>query len=416
MNPIQMVVPLFAGLIQFGEMVNLRRRRFPVGLVGVLAGLVAGLGSVLGATYTITNLGTLGGNGSIAFGINAEGTVVGGSLPAGGLPDEAFRYQDGVMTGLGTLPGATTSWALGINKEGVIVGHSYFPEFQAFIFQAFRYSGNSMVNLGTLGGRGSSAFGLNDAGWIVGSSELESGETRAFLYRDGVMTNLGTLGGDFSSAYSISASGVVVGESRNAEGLQRAFRFDGTLLDLGTLGGPRSAAYGINASNVIVGGASLASGSFHAFRYDGALHDLGTLGGSVSAANAINSAGVIVGNSTLPGGMIRHAFIYDGVLRDLNDLIPPGSGWILNTATGINERGQIVGQGEINGQLRGFLLTPNLVVRYTVRPDGSLEITSDGFLYESATLSGIYIGLGVKSVIVAPGAIAGSRFYQARES
>lgn len=416
MDLIHLVAPWFARLTRLWERVNLRRRRFPVGLVGVLAGSVAGFGSVLGATYTITNLGTLGGNGSIAFGINAEGTVVGGSLPAGGLPDEAFRYRDGVMTGLGTLPGATTSWALGINNEGVIVGHSYFPEFQAFIYQAFRYSGDSMVNLGTLGGRGSSAFGLNDAGWIVGSSELESGETRAFLYRDGAMTNLGTLGGDFSSAYSISASGVIVGESRNSEGVQRAFRFDGTLLDLGTFGGPRSAAYGINVSNVIVGGASVASGQLHAFRYDGVLQDLGTLGGSGSVAIAINSAGVIVGNSTIPAGPISHAFVYDGVLRDLNDLIPPGSGWVLNTATSINERGQIVGQGEINGQLRGFLLTPNLVVRYSVRPDGSIEIASDGFLYESATLSGVYTGLGVKVVIVAPSAVTGSRFYQARES
>jgi probable HAF family extracellular repeat protein len=43
----------------------------------------------------------------------------------------------------------------------------------------------------------------------------------------------------------------------------------------------------------------------------------------------------------------------------LNTLIRPNSGWVLNTATGINVWGQIVGSGMRNGQPHGFLLTPN---------------------------------------------------------
>jgi hypothetical protein len=34
---------------------------------------------------------------------------------------------------------------------------------------------------------------------------------------------------------------------------------------------------------------------------------------------------------------------------DLNTLLPANSGWVLNVARGINNKGQIVGTGTING-------------------------------------------------------------------
>jgi len=50
------------------------------------------------------------------------------------------------------------------------------------------------------------------------------------------------------------------------------------------------------------------------------------------------------------------AFLYTDAagMRDLNDLIPAGSGWFLQRATGINDRGQIVGFGRHNGQTAVF--------------------------------------------------------------
>ncbi len=45
-------------------------------------------------------------------------------------------------------------------------------------------------------------------------------------------------------------------------------------------------------------------------------------------------------------------------MQDLNSLIPAGSGWALSVARDINDAGQIVGEGVINGQQRAFLLTP----------------------------------------------------------
>jgi probable HAF family extracellular repeat protein len=49
-------------------------------------------------------------------------------------------------------------------------------------------------------------------------------------------------------------------------------------------------------------------------------------------------------------------------MQNLNDLIDPASGWVLREATGINERGQIVGWAELNGHEHAFRLTPQLVV------------------------------------------------------
>ncbi len=74
----------------------------------------------------------------------------------------------------------------------------------------------------------------------------------------------------------------------------------------------------------------------------------------------------------------RHAFLYgDGVLVDLNSLLPPGSGWVLGQATGINDSGQIVGEGIINGQTHGFLLSPS--AQPSVPEPGTLALLVTAF-------------------------------------
>jgi hypothetical protein len=45
-------------------------------------------------------------------------------------------------------------------------------------------------------------------------------------------------------------------------------------------------------------------------------------------------------------------------VQDLNGLIPAGTGWILNSATSINDAGQIAGAGTLNGAQHAFLLVP----------------------------------------------------------
>jgi probable HAF family extracellular repeat protein len=67
------------------------------------------------------------------------------------------------------------------------------------------------------------------------------------------------------------------------------------------------------------------------------------------------------------------------VLTDLNDFLPPDSGWTLIGASAINDQGQIVGYGQHNGQTRAFLLTPGQVVPAVPEP-GTLTLFGLGTL------------------------------------
>jgi probable HAF family extracellular repeat protein len=89
------------------------------------------------------------------------------------------------------------------------------------------------------------------------------------------------------------------------------------------------------------------------------MNDLGTLGGTFSDSAGINNHRHIVGTSTVAGGQ-QHAYLFSkGKMTDLNELIPASSGWTLIAATGINDAGEVVGNGTINGHAHAFLLTPS---------------------------------------------------------
>lgn len=92
------------------------------------------------------------------------------------------------------------------------------------------------------------------------------------------------------------------------------------------------------------------------------MRSLGTLGGVSSRANDINGLGQIVGRSELGvGSGFERAFLWDeGVMYNLDTLVPGHWGKTLVEATAINDLGHIVGyyQDGLSGRQGAFLLLP----------------------------------------------------------
>ncbi|GAG24493.1 unnamed protein product, partial [marine sediment metagenome] len=72
----------------------------------------------------------------------------------------------------------------------------------------------TVVDLGTLGGTESHAYGINNIGQVVGEAQIVAGPSHAFLWEDGVMTDLGTLGGQGSAARDMNEFGQVAGSAQ----------------------------------------------------------------------------------------------------------------------------------------------------------------------------------------------------------
>jgi probable HAF family extracellular repeat protein len=320
---------------------------------GVASSLIAATAIPAAAatsTYTMTDLGSLGYGVSRGFGINAGGEVVGQSYTNQTVTfgrhictahiSHPFSWAGGTMTDLGTL-GGIISQAAAVNRSGDIVGGSNRD--------AFLVHNGKMTDLGP-----GAATGINDFGEIAGGTSC----CHAFVISGGTRTTLPDLsgyGGGISGASGISNSHQIVGGSDNAQGYGHAVMWtNGTITDLGTLGGTQSAAYAINNLGQVTGWAHTASEATHVFLYSGGkMTDLGTFGLD-PVGEAINNHGVIVGQSG------NGAWIWSsGTFQNLNNLIPPGSGFTLDNATAINDNGQIVANGyNSTGQEHAFLLTP----------------------------------------------------------
>jgi len=331
---------------------------------------LASAGVAWGASYTVVDLGP-----GVAQNISNGGQVAGWTQDL-----KAFRVAAGGQAPVVIGAAGLESFAYGVNSSGLVAGTSY---------QNGDPHGTLWGNGGVAGdfGAGSFATAINDSGQVAG------GNGHAFVYAGGVMRDLGTLGGgSWSSAYGINAAGETIGYSDTAGGAFRAFFWtaESGLNPLGTLGGRNSYATSVNDHGLIAGHSTTAAGYEHAFiSWGGALIDLGTLGGTSSYASDINNSGAVTGYSFVPDEPNSHAFLYDnGVLIDLNSLIPANSGWELLSALAINDAGQIAGTGLYRGQSHAFRLDPaNVSVEGGVLPASIPEPGTLGLMLIGFTLA-----------------------------
>jgi probable HAF family extracellular repeat protein len=331
-----------------------------------------------GPIYQVVDLGSL----STATGVNSTGVAAGWSLNSASMH---AMVSNGVG---GAQPLAPThqSQAFGINDAGQIVGirHDANGNAQATMW----FSDGSAT---AMGGANSYALAINNSGTAAGS---QSGDAVRFTGGGAVSLGVGTA---WSAAYDINSSGGVAGTAQLSSGAFRAFTApgDGPVSMLGTLGGISSYGQAINSMGWLAGGSTTATGYLHAFFYaSGQMQDLGTLSGSGnSSAYGVNDSGQVVGYSQIAGGG-SSAFLWsNGQLRDLNDLIAADTGWRLLEASAINNQGQIVGFGLFNGIQRAFRL--DVLVPETQGDEGGEPHIPDTGIPEPGTWAMMAIGLAV---------------------
>ncbi|HWZ97695.1 MAG TPA: hypothetical protein VN025_08040 [Candidatus Dormibacteraeota bacterium] len=387
--------------------------RFSIGRVAGLLGLVATL-SLSFATisnaqsYNVTDLGYIGGvpKATNPNGISSDGQVTGYSYVSGSSVYNAFLFNGGPLDDLGALIPNGFSIGTSVNDFSDVVGYGTLAQGGT---HAFLVRNGIMSDLGTLpGGANSIAYAINNAGTIVGYSSSPNSGQRAAIFANGTVTDIGALndfgtpGAGISIAHAVNNKGQIAGWSYNFDTSVNGFSTHAFLFTNGVMrdiGGITAMGAGLNDNGKVVGTATYPDGEIHATRFEGtgAYTDLGNLkcviqdpitllpgialacinGQGNSAASAINNFGQIVGNSdTQTDG--QHALLYlNGRLRDLNWYIPANSGWVLQTATAINDAGEIVGNGTHNGVRAGYLLTPNCATDVT----DSISVARGGFSF-----------------------------------
>ncbi|HEV8123295.1 MAG TPA: hypothetical protein VGP80_03555 [Gemmatimonadales bacterium] len=300
------------------------------------------LGRNTAASFNMIDLGSLGGDSSVAYGLTGNDKVVGVSrTSAGEMHGFYWNRATSTMQDLGTL-GGNFSVAYSLNGLNQIVGQSATAtgEFHAFITTPFQ----AMADLGTLGGDYSIALGINQLTEVVGLSKVASGEMHAFKWtQSGGMVDLG-ISGNYSVGYSVETFSSTVGYYRTGAGTLHAYRLTpgGTVTDLGVLpGGQESWAEDASTlGNLVTGptGPPYVAGYSQVRVPDPS--------GSPGAAPSLSSMWIVI-----------HAFRW----TPAEGMVDLGAGGGLHSfGFGVNEFGDVVGQiVNIQGEDRAFYWTEN---------------------------------------------------------
>ena len=282
-----------------------RKKRWKLPLLFVL-----GLGcSTVSAAVEITDLGTLGGDQSIALSLNDYDQAVGDAHVNG--EHHSFLYRNGHMEDINPFSPEDINNVNQVCGGAVAVDGVFYPAIYNTQFGTTTFIG-SLAGVTSYGFNGT-ALAINDSGQAVGYSYLPSGARHAFLYTGGTMLDIGWTGID-SLAYNINNSAQVVGSSFNG-----AFLYsNGTTTFLHPFGNTESYARGINNLGSVCGEYYAADqNTFKAFIYaNGTFTDDFFMPNSPDiAAYEINDAGQVVGcvwvlpkNGTRLSQRERHAY------------------------------------------------------------------------------------------------------------
>ena len=266
---------------------------------------------------------------SMATGVNSSGQLV-GYYTDNGEGVHGFIYTGG--TNITNIDNYATNGVSadiqnvgGINSSGVIGGsytNGLLPAVNGFIADTHAQTFTGIGAYGDPGGT-SYAFAINNNGWLAGYGNLTSGGSGMVEWR-GASTGWVLLP-------SINSANSSYGEAIDSNGDAVGY----------ALAPSNTPVYYNYATNTTV---ALPYASGHT-------------GGK---AFGINDNGVVVGMSNSAAFVQSVAGGTPGPMEILNNLIAAGTGWNLQYAYAVDNAGDIVGRGTLNGTADAFLLEPAL--------------------------------------------------------
>ncbi len=206
--------------------------------------------------------------GSYLFSINRSGLAAGGYCSSGaivcgslsGNHGYTFNAHTGAITTI-DYPGAGTTIAYGINDTGMVVGGYCVQGVEGCPLDLFLGSSHGfMDNNGVFtqldfpGADETTAFGINNAGMIVGTYEQGLSIVHAFIYENGAYTDINFPGANWSEAWGVNDLGVVVGRFQDANFNVDGFMYyKGQFAQINVEPGHSTAVAGVNDHNDLVG-------------------------------------------------------------------------------------------------------------------------------------------------------------------
>jgi probable HAF family extracellular repeat protein len=174
---------------------------------GDVAGQVGGVGFVYRGGAIVTLPPPDGYAFSSLNGINNAGDVVGGIGTGDGFW-RAVLLQGEALVDLGTLEPGGYSFALDINEMGQITGYASVDS----VMHGFLHEKGVMRELGAAETTGAYTPAINNRGAVVGSANFHAADSHPALFRNGRAIDLGGFGGA-GGAYGINDAGDIVGSS-----------------------------------------------------------------------------------------------------------------------------------------------------------------------------------------------------------
>lgn len=370
------------------------------------------------AQYKITDLGTLpGGNFSQATFVTDDRLSTGISTVADGT-QHAVAWSGGPIFDLGSPLGGPNSGALGANDAGLIAVQAETPQadpnnenfcdyFTGLQCRPVAWKKGSIALLPTLGGNNGTVSPPNRYGQIPGIAETSVADPSCpgtpaangtgpqvlefepviWDAKGGSVRALPLPSGDtVGMAFWVNDRGQAVGSTGTCANTivppfavgPRAVMWDadGSVHDLGNLGGTANpsvlgagnVAFAINNAEQVTGVSVMPDEvNTHAFLWTAAtgIRDLGTLSGdNISAGLGMNNVGDVVGASIAGpdplSGVPKAVVWHNGVITDLNTVVPADTSLFLLTAFMINDSGLVAGFGlDLNTfEVHGFLASP----------------------------------------------------------